>query len=306
MIQLLQGGIYKMKKIIYLVLVISLIFSLIPQLSFAADDSTNVLTLSPNNIMVNPSSLTDITITASVTENVYVSSIFCGCANMYGQEFSTLIPDTDYKASGNNITISKSYLTSYFHNPYNQDLILNFFFSNGSASFITIHRELIGDLNGDGKINSLDYSLMKQYLLNHIDTFPVKDILFVADLEGDGVISSKDLSLIKRYILETINVFPKEVPIPTTITISNEKQSGFDFFATVKLTDSTGFPLANQKISCLGMQGKTGSNGEVYFYVNLFNKFNVFPQYIDVQASFDGYGKYLKSSAENRFFLGSF
>jgi len=30
-----------------------------------------------------------------------------------------------------------------------------------------------GDLNGDGKINSLDYAYLKKYLLGLIDKFPV-------------------------------------------------------------------------------------------------------------------------------------
>ena len=62
-------------------------------------------------------------------------------------------------------------------------------------------RGLIGDLNGDGEINSTDYSLLKRYILRKIDTFPVSDDLWSADLNGDGDIDSTDYSLIKRYIL---------------------------------------------------------------------------------------------------------
>jgi len=31
------------------------------------------------------------------------------------------------------------------------------------------------DLNGDGKINSSDYTLLKRYLLGYIDSFPVEN-----------------------------------------------------------------------------------------------------------------------------------
>lgn len=91
-------------------------------------------------------------------------------------------------------------------------------FSDGSNSILAVDPEakvVIGDLSGDGSVNSKDYSLMKRYLLNVIDAFPVNDTLGVADLNGDGLINSKDLSLMKRYLLGSINVFPKGVATPT-------------------------------------------------------------------------------------------
>ncbi|MEJ6951300.1 cellulase family glycosylhydrolase [Natronospora cellulosivora (SeqCode)] len=64
-----------------------------------------------------------------------------------------------------------------------------------------------GDLNNDGKIDSLDYNLMSQYVLSRIDTFPVDDDLAVGDLNGDSVINTLDQVLLGRYILGEISEF---------------------------------------------------------------------------------------------------
>ncbi|WP_244648273.1 dockerin type I repeat-containing protein [Ruminiclostridium herbifermentans] len=54
---------------------------------------------------------------------------------------------------------------------------------------------LIGDLNGDGAIDALDYSLTKQLLLGLITDLPVEDDLYAADVDGDGSVTALDLSL---------------------------------------------------------------------------------------------------------------
>jgi len=41
-----------------------------------------------------------------------------------------------------------------------------------SISYINL---INADLNGDGKINSSDYTLLKRYLLGYIDSFPVEN-----------------------------------------------------------------------------------------------------------------------------------
>lgn len=65
---------------------------------------------------------------------------------------------------------------------------------------------LYGDLNGDGKINSTDVSLMKRYILGSITEFSVP--IKAADLNGNGSINSSDYALIKRYVIGAITGFP--------------------------------------------------------------------------------------------------
>lgn len=61
-----------------------------------------------------------------------------------------------------------------------------------------------GDLNADGSIDSIDYSLMKGYLFG-ISTInePAS-----ADLNGDSTIDSIDYALLKQYVLHIITTFP--------------------------------------------------------------------------------------------------
>ncbi|TYQ15848.1 UNVERIFIED_CONTAM: C1A family cysteine protease [Acetivibrio alkalicellulosi] len=64
-----------------------------------------------------------------------------------------------------------------------------------------------GDVNGDGFINSIDYVLVKRYILGIIDKFPSKYGTLAADVDKNGSINSTDCVLIKRYILGIISEF---------------------------------------------------------------------------------------------------
>lgn len=79
----------------------------------------------------------------------------------------------------------------------------------------------IGDINGDGDINSTDYTLLKRYILGTIDEFPIKNGFAVADLDGDGSINSNDMALLKRYVLGFISEFPAS---KSKNTVTNSKE----------------------------------------------------------------------------------
>jgi len=67
----------------------------------------------------------------------------------------------------------------------------------------------VGDLNGDGVVNSTDSVILKRHIIKFSEiTDPVK--LKAADLNGDGNINSSDVSLMKRYLLRIIDKFPVE------------------------------------------------------------------------------------------------
>ncbi|TYQ18199.1 UNVERIFIED_CONTAM: dockerin type I repeat protein [Acetivibrio alkalicellulosi] len=65
---------------------------------------------------------------------------------------------------------------------------------------------IYGDLNGDGRVDSIDIVLLRRYILEIINGFSVPKE--AADLNGDGVIDSTDYIILRRYLLEIISSFP--------------------------------------------------------------------------------------------------
>lgn len=68
---------------------------------------------------------------------------------------------------------------------------------------------LVGDVNGDGKINSIDFANYRMYLLGIIKEFPVENELEAGDLNNDGKINSIDFGYMRMYLLGLI----KELPV---------------------------------------------------------------------------------------------
>jgi hypothetical protein len=68
----------------------------------------------------------------------------------------------------------------------------------------------VGDLDGDGMVTELDFTLMTSYLQGKISDFPVADDMWAGDVNGDGLINALDNAQIKRFLLGYITLFPKE------------------------------------------------------------------------------------------------
>ncbi|HEX9063396.1 MAG TPA: X2-like carbohydrate binding domain-containing protein [Clostridia bacterium] len=111
-----------MRRIISFLTVMVLVFSLIPQISFAYEYPINRVDLKD---------LTDATIFTMLEPDVHLDSITNGTG--------ILVPEIDYKVSGDKIIIKKGYLKYYFDKFPKQNLYLNFNFSNGKNSFITFY-----------------------------------------------------------------------------------------------------------------------------------------------------------------------
>lgn len=68
---------------------------------------------------------------------------------------------------------------------------------------------IIGDLNGDKLVNSIDFAIMKKYLLGQIQRFPVESGFFSADVNDDTLISATDFAYLRQYLLGMRVNFPK-------------------------------------------------------------------------------------------------
>ena len=79
-----------------------------------------------------------------------------------------------------------------------------------------------GDVTGDGKINSTDYTRLKNYLAGKT-SYVCKDN---ADTSGNGSVATKDLTLLKQYLDEEISKFPADKSNVTAPSMTIYKSLG--------------------------------------------------------------------------------
>lgn len=102
---------------------------------------------------------------------------------------------TDAKCSVSGVT-GKHDLYLRFTGESDYLLNLNYFTFTKDSPTTTL-----GDLNGDGSVDALDYSMMKAYILGSIIDFPVESDMEAGDLNLDKAIDSLDLIILKQNIL---------------------------------------------------------------------------------------------------------
>lgn len=66
---------------------------------------------------------------------------------------------------------------------------------------------IVGDINGDGNRDSIDFGMLRKYLLGFINSFDYEYGIKAADVNGDGNINSIDLGIYKKYLLGIITEF---------------------------------------------------------------------------------------------------
>jgi len=86
-----------------------------------------------------------------------------------------------------------------------------------SAKSGEIGNIVLGDVNNDGDVNSIDFAYMKMNLLGIKGGLLNDENIFVADLNGDGKFDSIDLAIMKGYLLGKIKTFPigQSIATPT-------------------------------------------------------------------------------------------
>ena len=93
--------------------------------------------------------------------------------------------------------------------------MLTLFTVNVSASANTTKDLIIGDVNGDGKTDSIDITEIKNYLLGIIKDFSYIHGLDAADVNGDGNVNTIDYVIYSKFLLGVITEFRELIPIPT-------------------------------------------------------------------------------------------
>lgn len=67
------------------------------------------------------------------------------------------------------------------------------------AGYYGYSKIIHGDVNGDGKVNSKDYMMVKRYVTGTLKL--TDEQLEAADISGDGKVNAKDYMMIKRAVL---------------------------------------------------------------------------------------------------------
>ena len=88
---------------------------------------------------------------------------------------------------------------------------------------------VIGDIDGDGLVNAIDFALLKKYLLT--PEALSEDKLWAGDVNGDGAVNAIDIALVKKYLLDNNSRFPKSVSEWSedikcvTLSVTNDTQA---------------------------------------------------------------------------------
>ncbi|WP_010248856.1 HAF repeat-containing protein [Acetivibrio cellulolyticus] len=75
---------------------------------------------------------------------------------------------------------------------------------------------IFGDIDNSSSANSIDFGLMRQYLLGNINEFSYENGLKAADVDGNGSFNSIDFAFMRQYLLGIINEFPAQNKLVST------------------------------------------------------------------------------------------
>lgn len=88
---------------------------------------------------------------------------------------------------------------------------------------------LIGDVDGNQAVNSIDFMYIRKYIMGVIDRFPVQAGFYCADVDDNKIINSIDFAYVRKYLLGMIKDFPKKsnsVDSNTPTPTPTPKESG--------------------------------------------------------------------------------
>ncbi|WP_010681326.1 rhamnogalacturonan lyase family protein [Acetivibrio cellulolyticus] len=89
---------------------------------------------------------------------------------------------------------------------------------NIGLSADTVISTKYGDLNGDNNVNSIDFALMRSYLMGTSPSFPASNGNAAGDVNADNAVNSIDFAYMRSYLLGFISQFPAGTTLPVTFT----------------------------------------------------------------------------------------
>ena len=130
---------------------------------------------------------------------------------------------------------------------------------------------MLGDLDFNGTINSIDLTLAKRGLLQ--ETFESDAARAAADVNQDGRVDSNDIALISRYILEVIDRFPVvDKPEPEEPQEPEPGKPSFNYDAALQYREAPGHYLTQ-----CSQPGRIVK--ETYNSINGYKSLNVYLPY---------------------------
>ncbi|WP_243467574.1 RCC1 domain-containing protein [Acetivibrio straminisolvens] len=140
-------------------------------------------------------------------------------------------------------------------------VILCFVTVSFSTSIFAADNEsvILGDINGDSKIDSIDLSLLKKYILKIINDIPNEGIK-AADVNADGEVNSIDFSWLKKYLLRAVKKLPGDVEKSAGSII--QFQSG-NAHSVILKNDGTVWVLGDNRRGQLGLSEVSSLNEPV-------------------------------------------
>lgn len=130
--------------------------------------------------------------------------LFDGQGNANAGYYGAMNPDR--------FILGHSYLDSYFEGEY-EKLQKDYKINLGDlGTYPPSNSEtpdvIYGDVTGDGKVNSIDFAMMRQYLLGIINKMDADNWNKSGDLNNDGKVNSIDFAILRQYLLSIITKLP--------------------------------------------------------------------------------------------------
>ncbi len=103
-----------------------------------------------------------------------------------------------------------------------------------NLEFREADNSLVGDVDGNGEVNSIDFMYVRKYIMGLIDKFPLESGFYCADVDDSKAINALDFGAMRQYLLGMRKEFSKKsnnvdpdttMPTPTPPVTDTQTQT---------------------------------------------------------------------------------